>query len=72
MEHHGNKWGTTISIQNKEDAMKNKMPRRPTRKQKEQIVAAGYKPENWLVLEADKLSMTIVNKESRRKKVILC
>ena len=52
--------------------MKHKMPRRPTRKQKEKIVAAGHKPENWLVLEADNLSMTIVNKESRRKKVILC
>lgn len=52
--------------------MKHKMPRRPTRKQKEQIVAAGYKPENWLVLEEDNLSMTIVNKESGRKKVILC
>lgn len=52
--------------------MKHKRARRPTRKQKEQIVAAGYKPENWMVLDADNLSMTIVNKESGRKRVILC
>lgn len=52
--------------------MKHKMPRRPTRKQKEQIAAAGYRPENWLVLDADKISMTIVSKESGRKRVILC
>lgn len=52
--------------------MKHKRPKRPTRKQKEQIVAAGYRPESWLVLDADNISMTIVSKESGRKRVILC
>lgn len=52
--------------------MKHKMPRRPTRKQKEQIAEAGYRPENWLVLDTDKISMTIANKESGRKRVVLC
>lgn len=52
--------------------MKHKMPRRPTRKQKEQIETAGYRRDNWLVLDVDNLSMTIVHKKTGTKKVILC
>ena len=52
--------------------MKHKMPRRPTRKQKEQIEAAGYRRDNWLVLDVDNISMTIVHKKTGTKKVILC
>jgi hypothetical protein len=52
--------------------MKHKMPKKPTRQQKEMIAKAGYVPENWLVLEKDNISMTIVNKESKRRRVILC
>lgn len=52
--------------------MKHKRPRKPTREQKVKIRAAGYVPENWNVLYEDNISMMIVNKESGRKKVILC
>ena len=38
----------------------------------EKIKAAGYVPENWNVLYEDNISMMIVNKESGRRKVILC
>ncbi|WP_337404556.1 hypothetical protein [Suilimivivens sp.] len=52
--------------------MKHKRPRKPTREQKVKIKAAGYVPENWNVLYEDNISMMIVNKESGRRKVILC
>lgn len=52
--------------------MKHKMPRKPTRKQKEIIEAAGYRRENWLVVDTDNLSMTIVHKQTGTRKVILC
>ena len=52
--------------------MKHKMPKRPTREQKEMIQKAGYVPENWLVVGKDNISLTIMNKESKKKRVILC
>lgn len=52
--------------------MKHKMPKRPTREQKEMIQKAGYVPENWLVVGKDNnISLTIMNKESKKKRVIL-
>lgn len=56
----------------KEQEMKHKMPKRPTREQKEMIQKAGYVPENWLVVGKDNISLTIMNKESKKKRVILC
>lgn len=52
--------------------MKHKMTKRPTREQKEMIQKAGYVPENWLVVGKDNISLTIMNKESKKKRVILC
>lgn len=52
--------------------MKHKMPKRPTREQKEMIQKAGYVSENWLVVGKDNISLTIMNKESKKKRVILC
>ena len=52
--------------------MKHKRARRPTRRQKEQIQAAGYNPESWLVQDVDNISMTIVNRVTGGKKVIIC
>lgn len=52
--------------------MKHKMPKRPTRKQKELISKEGYVPKNWLVLDQDNNSIVIINKKSNRRKVILC
>lgn len=52
--------------------MKHKRARRQTRKQKELIQAAGYSPEDWLVQDVDNLSMTIVNRVTGGKKVIIC
>ena len=45
---------------------------RPTRMQKERIAAAGYRPENWLVQGYDENAMTLVNKRSGKRRVILC
>ena len=73
MAHHGNRWGIiTLQRSRKEKRMKHKRPRKPTREQKVKIKAAGYVPENWNVLYEDNISMMIVNKESGRRKVILC
>jgi len=52
--------------------MKHKMPKRPTRRQKQLIEAAGYLRDNWLVLDEDNISMTIVHKKTGTRKVILC
>ena len=49
-----------------------KRPSRPTRAQKERIAAAGYRPENWLVQDYDELSLTLVNKQTGKRRVILC
>ena len=52
--------------------MKHKMLKKPTRKQKEIIEKAGYRWDNWLVKEADNLTITIVHKKTGTRKVILC
>ncbi len=51
--------------------MKHKMPKRPTRERKKLIEAAGLRWENWLVVEKDNLTLTIINKQSRKRRVIL-
>ncbi len=49
-----------------------KQPRKPFLEEKKQIVAAGLDWKNWSVLERDNNSITLVNKKSGRKRVILC
>lgn len=52
--------------------MKHKMPKKPTRAQKEKIKTAGYKWDNWLVLNEDNISLTLIHKHTGTRKVILC
>lgn len=54
-----------------ENSMKHKMPKRPTREQKKLIEVAGLRWENWLVVEKDNLTLTIINKQSRKRRAIL-
>ena len=52
--------------------MKHKMAKKPTRRQKILIEKEGFDWTEWLVQDEDKLSMTIVHKTTKEKKVILC
>lgn len=52
--------------------MKHKMPKKPTRAQKETIEKAGYRRDEWLVLHADAIALTIVHKKTGQRRVILC
>lgn len=52
--------------------MKHKMPKKPTRKQKEIMESSGYRRDEWLVLNQDNISLTIINKVTGVRKVILC
>lgn len=47
-----------------------KQPKKPTRTQKEAIMAAGLDPKTWNVGNVDNISMTLISKKSGRKKVI--
>lgn len=49
-----------------------KQPRKPVLEEKKQIAAAGLDWKNWSVQEKDNSSITLVNKKSGRKRVILC
>lgn len=52
--------------------MKHKMPKRPTREQKKRLTDAGIDWRQYLVQDADNISMMIVHKETKSRKVILC
>lgn len=45
--------------------------RKPTRKQKLLIEASGLNWENWNVLDEDKISLSVVSKNSGRKRILL-
>ena len=47
-----------------------KQPKKPTREQKKIISAAGFIWQNWLVKEEDNISLALINKQSRRIRVI--
>lgn len=44
--------------------------KRPTRRQKALIQAAGLNPDNWLVVKDTKPTMTIVHRVSDKTRVI--
>lgn len=46
-------------------------PRTPTREEKQLIVKHKYDWRNWLVGETDNLSITLINKKSGKRRVIL-
>ena len=52
--------------------MRNKTGHRPTRAQKEIIEKSGHNWELWNVIDQDNLSLTIVNKTTKERKVLLC
>lgn len=47
-----------------------KNPRKPTREQKKIIADSRLDWKNWLVVDADPKSLTLINKNSGRKRVI--
>lgn len=49
-----------------------KQPRKPVLEEKKRIAAAGLDWKNWSVLEKDNNSITLVNKKSGRRRVIIC
>lgn len=51
--------------------MKHRNLKRPTLEQKKKIAAEGLKWENWLVKSEDNISLTLVNKQSGKIRVIL-
>jgi len=51
-------------------AEKVKNGKRPTRRQKEAIKAAGYDPDNWLVSQAPPGKLYIVSRSGKTTKVI--
>ena len=48
-----------------------KQPKAPTLAQKKLIAGAGLKWKNWSVVDEDNPSLTIINKGSGRRRVIL-
>lgn len=48
-----------------------KNPRKPTRAQKKIISDSGLNWRNWLVLDEDNISLSLINRESRRRRVVL-
>ena len=48
-----------------------KQPKAPTLAQKKLIANAGLNWKNWSVIEEDNISLTIISKASRRRRVIL-
>lgn len=48
-----------------------KQPKSPTLAQKKLIASAGLKWKNWSVVHEDNISITVINKESNRRRVIL-
>lgn len=50
---------------------KGRRPKRPTLAQKKKITAAGLKWENWLVSHEDNISLTIISRQSGRRREIL-
>lgn len=51
--------------------MKHKMPKKPTRAQKEIMENAGYSSGEWLIQHEDRLSLTLVHRDNGKRKVIL-
>lgn len=47
-----------------------KNPKKPTREQKKIMANRGLDWKNWLVISADLVSLTILNKKSGRIRVI--
>ena len=47
-----------------------KQPKKLTRKQKELAAGNGLVPENWMLLDEDNISITLISKKSGKRKVI--
>lgn len=47
-----------------------KQPKKLTRKQKEAVLAYGYNPDNWMLVEEMEFYIKIIHKESKRIKMI--
>ena len=50
--------------------MGKKKPEKPTRAQKILISNNGLLPDNWLVLDEDNLSLTLISKWGRRRVIL--
>lgn len=51
--------------------MKDRRPKRPTLAQKKKMTAAGLRWENWLVSYEDNISMTLVSRQTGKRRHIL-